>query len=117
MEGNYSKVGIYSVAVKVYTTVKSVLGAVIIVAIPRLSFYLANNQMENYRNTVNKVFNYISILILPSVVGINLLSEELVIILSGGDYLEAAVSLRILSVALLFSIYATVIVSLICYRP
>ena len=112
MEGNYS-VGIYSVAVKVYTTVKSVLAAVIIVAIPRLSFYLANNQMENYRNTVNKVFNYISILILPSVVGINLLSEELVIILSGGDYLEAAVSLRILSVALLFSIYATVIVSLI----
>lgn len=112
MVGNYS-VGIYSVAVKIYTTVKSVLAAVIIVAIPRLSFYLADNRMEDYRNTINKVFNYISVLILPSVVGINLLSEELVIILSGVDYLEAAVSLRILSVALLFSIYATVIVSLI----
>lgn len=110
MIGDYS-VGIYSVAVKIYVTVKSIIGSVIIVAIPRLSFYFANNEVESYRNTLKKIFSHVSILLVPAVVGINLLSKELIILISGNGYLEAVVSLRILSIALIFSIFATIITS------
>lgn len=100
-------VGIYSVSSKVYSVVKTVLSAVIIVSLPRLSFYIANNKEENYKSTVTKIFNSILLIILPTVVGINILSNQIIMIISGNSYMEANISLRILSIALLFSIFAS----------
>lgn len=106
MVGDYA-VGLYSVSTKVYSVIKTVLSAVIIVTLPRLSFYLSNDMGEKYKNTVSKIFNSLSLLTLPTVVGINLLCNQIVMIISGVNYIEANVSLRILSIALVFSNFAS----------
>lgn len=100
-------VGIYSVSTKVYSVIKTVLSAVIIVTIPRLSFYLSNDMGERYKTTVTKIFNSLSLLTLPTVVGINLLCNQIIMIIAGVNYIEANVSLRILSIALVFSNFAS----------
>ena len=46
ISGNYY-VGLYSVATKVYTMLKSLLGALIVVSIPRLSSYLGAENKNN----------------------------------------------------------------------
>lgn len=104
---NDYEVGVYSVSSKVYSIIKTLMSAVIIVALPRLSYYIANNNEANYKSTVIKIFNSITLIILPTVVGINLLSKEIIFIISGNSFMEANVSLKILSIALIFSVFGS----------
>jgi len=103
--GDYS-VGLYSVSVKIYMIVKLLMVTVVTVALPRLSFYIANGMNNEYNKTLSKIFNSLIILVIPAIVGINILCEEIILILSGKNYLEASSSLHILSISLIFSILA-----------
>lgn len=97
-------VGVYSVAVKVYTVVKQLLNAFIMVTIPRLSLYTANKLWNEYNSLLDKVFKVCLTLILPAIVGLFMLSKSVVLIIAGPDYTNADASLKILSIALGFSV-------------
>ena len=103
MKGDY-EVGIYSVSTKVYTIVKSMLSSVIIVSIPRVSLYYGTNQTEKFNDTVQKIYDTLMVLVIPIVLGIFILSERIVVFISGKEYLRSISSLRILSIALIFCI-------------
>ena len=60
--------------------------------------------MCDFKVIVQRVFEYISIVLIPCALGIFLLSEEIVIFISDITYIKAASSLRILSISLLFCI-------------
>ena len=100
MKGDY-EVGIYSVSTKVYTIVKSMLSSVIIVSIPRVSLYYGTNQTEKFNDTVQKIYDTLMVLVIPIVLGIFILSERIVVFISGKEYLRSISSLRILSIALI----------------
>ena len=89
--GNKS-VGLYSVSTKIYTIVKQMLAAIIIVSIPRLSAYLGEKALV--------------VIVVPAMVGLIALSKNIVFIIAGQEYVDANISLKILSVALLFSIFS-----------
>lgn len=99
-----NEVGVYSVAVKIYTIAKSVINALVVVAIPRLVSHYAQKQMDQYRTLCGNILKYCLALLIPFGVGLFLLSEEAILIISGEGYIAAAPSLRILSVALLFAV-------------
>lgn len=103
--GDYAT-GLYAVSSKVYLIVKEMLSAMIIVSIPRLSVYVGEKKEEAFRNTANKVFNMLLLLVVPAVVGIFFLSRNIIMIISGKEYLEADVSLKILSLALFCCIFS-----------
>lgn len=105
ISGNYY-VGLYSVATKVYTMLKSLLGALIVVSIPRLSSYLGAENKKQYVETSSIILNALIIIAVPAMVGTFALSDEIVLILSGREYIAASMSLKILSVALVFSIFS-----------
>lgn len=96
--------GLYSVSTKVYTTLKTILGALIIVSIPRLSYYLGNNMKEEYQKSGNKIFNLLLIIVVPAMTWAIFMSKNIILILSGSEYIEATTSLQILEIALIFSI-------------
>lgn len=106
--GNKS-VGLYSVSVKIYTIIKSIISSIIIVTLPRLSLYLKEGRIEKYNKILNNLFNFLLLLVLPLVTGLNILCDELIVIISGNNYIEANTSLRILSIALIFSTFASII--------
>ena len=105
ISGNYY-VGLYSVATKVYTMLKSLLGALIVVSIPRLSSYLGAENKKQYVETSSIILNALITIAVPAMVGTFALSDEIVLILSGREYIAASMSLKILSVALVFSIFS-----------
>ena len=105
ISGNYY-VGLYSVATKVYTMLKSLLGALIVVSIPRLSSYLGADNKKQYVETSSIILNALITIAVPAMVGTFALSDEIVLILSGREYIAASMALRILSVALVFSIFS-----------
>ena len=105
ISGSYH-VGLYSVSTKVYTMLKSLLGALIVVSIPRLSSYIGTGNEREYAETASTILNSLITLAVPVMVGTFALSDKIVFLLSGKDFLPATTSLQILSVALLFSIFS-----------
>ena len=100
-------VGLYSTSVNVYTVLKSCIAAIILVALPRLSNYLAAGKREEYEKTATDIFKMFMVILLPVMIGIFLTAEDVISIIGGENYLEAAVSLKILSISLMFSMIAT----------
>ncbi len=105
ISGDYHN-GLYSVSVKVYTILKNVLFSVFIVTLPRLSFYINNNQEDEYRSVLKKSLSLVILIMCPIIIGINILCNEVVLIVGGEGYMNATVSLHILSVAIFFSLTA-----------
>lgn len=99
------EVGIYSVSMKIYQIVKQMLSAILIVSIPRLSMLIGQKRMEEYKDTLTQVFNILTILVLPAMVGLFILSKEIVLLISSSTYIKATSSLRLLSIALIFCIF------------
>lgn len=99
-------IGVYSVAVKIYTGVKQLLNAIMTVSIPRIAIYVSEKNKDNYNKFVSKLLFSLLVFLLPIMVGLFCLSEELVIIVAGETYKAGSVALRILSIALAFSIGA-----------
>lgn len=101
--------GIYTVSAKIYNIIKATLGAIYAVTVPRLAFYVGTNDYSKYKLLYSKTWGILSIVLLPAVVGIFCLAKEVVVILGGMKYVEAADSLRVLSFALVFAIFGGLI--------
>lgn len=99
-------VGIYTAAVKIYKIVKTFLSGVIIVSVPRLANYIGNGKIDEFKETFSKIFNALMIVTLPAMVGLFCLSPQIVLFLSGKGYVDAEMPLRILSLALIFSMFS-----------
>lgn len=114
LKDDYS-VGLYSVAVKIYTIVKQVFNAVIATTIPRLA-YLRKNDVKEFENLTKKMLSIASICTIPAAVGLIVLRKEVITLISGNNYLQAAPTLGILSAAIFFGILANILANgvLIC---
>lgn len=97
-------VGIYSVAVKVYTILKTLLASVFAVCIPRLSFYYGNGDRANFKKLLNSILSCLVLILLPVMTGLIVLAKPIVMFLGGSGYEEAIITLQILSVSLVFAI-------------
>lgn len=97
--------GLYGASSKIYTIVDRIIAASIVVALPRLSNYLACGEEQLFKKTVNKVFANFSIILFPMMVGLFIFSREVIEIIGGENYADATDSLRILSFSLGFSVF------------
>lgn len=105
LKGNES-VGLYEVSVKIYSMVKGVLNAVVLVALPRLSAYLSEERYDDYVSLANKSLSAQLIVMFPAITGLFMISRDVVGLMAGSEYLGAVSSLRILSIAMIFAVFA-----------
>lgn len=98
-------VGLYSIAVKIYNVVKTMLAAVYSVAIPRISFYIGQNKKDKVKQVFTSVSTALTIILLPAGVGLATISREIVIIMGGTEYLASSFTLQILSFSLIGAIF------------
>lgn len=107
LKDNYA-VGIYGVAVKIYTIVSGLISGLLVVTIPRLAMLIGKRRVKEYNHVLQEVINSVSILGLPAAVGLVMLSKEVILIIAGKKYLEGTLSLQIITWALIFSNYSTI---------
>lgn len=103
--GDYS-VGLYGTSVNVYTALKSCISAIALSTLPRLSFYKSNKMEDDYQNMANSIFCSMLIILLPVVMGVVCVSDDIILLIAGRNYLSASLSLKILSFGLFFSLIA-----------
>lgn len=94
--------GLYGASTKIYSVIKNLISAIVVVSIPRFSYYYINGLKKEYNNLLDNISKTMIILAIPVTVGVFMLSKEIILLLSGEQYIEATGSLKILSVAVIF---------------
>ena len=101
-----STVGVYSVSTKVYSIVKVILSSIVVVSIPRLSSFLGKGDRAAFYNVSKEIYGMLLSIVIPAMIGIIMLREQVVLIVSDSSYLRAVSSLSFLAVALIFCLGA-----------
>lgn len=97
-------VGVYTLNSRIYTALKDLINAVIMVTIPRFSYYVSHDQNEQYRNSYRETLSYVITLLVPVMVGLFFEAKNIILIMGGVDYLSGITVLRILSCAMFFAV-------------
>lgn len=103
IKGEYF-VGIYSVAVKIYTILKQIVAAIYTVTVTRLTEYVSNSKFSDFEKLLNNVINSVIFISIPITFGIILTSKSIVSILAGKSYYDAYIPMNILVIAIIFAI-------------
>lgn len=106
LQGSY-QVGIYSFSSKIYNIAKHCIYALVVAAIPRLA-YLKVNDGAQYLNYLNKITSALALVLIPCSFALFLLAKSIIIVVGGPEYLQGVLSLRILSIALIFALISSV---------
>ena len=104
ISGDY-EVGLYAISTKIYTIIKQIMSGIIIVSIPRLSFYLGNRLNDEFIKLCNKIVYILTFLLMPTIIGVIILSRNIIVFISDESYLDASCSLVILGWSLLVCLY------------
>lgn len=98
------EVGVYSLSVKIYSVIKTIVNSIVVVSMPRMASYLGNNNLEEYKKLCKKVFMATLTILIPAILGMILLSDKLLFVIAGEEYISGKWAFCILSVTLLFSV-------------
>ncbi len=98
-KGDY-QVGLYGTSVRIYNIVNMLVSSVSSVVMPQLSAAFAEKKYHKVNNLLEYALGFIIVLGVPCIVGLNAIAEEIIVLLAGEAYREAALSLHILTIAL-----------------
>lgn len=100
MIGNIDKssVALYNVPNKIIRLILTIVTALGVVMLPRVSNSYQKNDIENYKKYLNYSLNYILMLSLPALTGIVLLSKNIILIMAGEKFLSSIKTMNILAI-------------------
>lgn len=99
-------VGIYSLSSKIYNLIKTVVNAMVVVTLPRMTYMLEKNP-KGYEGSLRKISSYLMLVAFPVAAGLMMLSNEVILIAGGAGYQSGQDALRILSLAMVFAVLCT----------
>lgn len=89
-------VGYYGAATKIKTILVSIVTSLGTVLLPRVSYYIKQNQMDSFRSVTKKALNFVFLISLPLTVYFILFAKEGIYFLSGKEYTGAIVPMQII---------------------
>lgn len=95
-------VGYYNASVKIKSILVSVVTSLGTVLLPRASYYVEQNNLEEFYRISKKALNFIFVIAIPIVVYFILFAEEGVYFLSGKAYMGSILPMRIIMPTVLF---------------
>lgn len=107
------EVGLYTVSVRIYTIIKSLLTAIYVVVIPRLSNYIGEHDYEAYKRLYSNLWGWLTLVLIPVGVGLICISDEIMLFIGGTEYISASLSLKILSISLIFAVYGGMVTAVL----
>lgn len=94
------EVGLYSTSLKIYNLVNQVVAAIAWVVMPQLSSGFANKDYIEINRVLKYALNHTFVLGIPCIVGLNVLTRELILFFAGNEFIDASMSLHILTISL-----------------
>lgn len=100
---NDRAVGLYTAATNIYNMLRTILGALITVFSARLAYMFVDDR-KKFNLLFGQLIQILIMLSVPISIGCIFLANDMILILNGGEYLKATTALKILSIALNFSV-------------
>ncbi len=91
-----TEVAYYGIGQKVSEMIRILFMSLIYVTIPRMSYYLEND-IDNYKSSIRKLMRITILIMAPVSFGLFALSDDIVLLFSGNQYLSAIPAMRIYS--------------------
>ncbi len=96
MKDDYN-VGLYSAATKINRIVLSLVTAATTILSPRLVYYLHNRGFSEFKTLAYKGFDTLLLIAIPCAIGLNIVSENATLLLSGENFYEAVPVMKIMN--------------------
>lgn len=97
-----TQVGYYQAAVKIKTLLVTLVTSLGAVLMPRLSYYVKNNAKKEFQELTVKAINFVLIVASSMVIYFILFAPETILLLSGEEYLNAVMPMRIIMSSVMF---------------
>lgn len=97
-----AEVGYYNAAVKIKTVLVSVVTSLAAVLLPRASYYVANNDMNDFKKIAQKALNFTIIIALPLTIYFMLFAKQGIYFLSGDQYHNSILPMQWIMPTVLF---------------
>jgi len=94
-------VGVYQAAYKIIDNLSFFPGMIVGLATPMLAFNFVQNKAK-FRRLVNQTFRIFSALVIPLIVGTQLLAEDIILLITSPEFIDSALVLRIIIFAIGF---------------
>ena len=95
-------VGYYHAAVRIKEILAAIVTSLGAVLLPRVSYYIQNGMMDEFRRISKKAINFVFLFASPLLVYFIIFAKNGVLLLSGSDFMGAIVPMQILMPTLLF---------------
>lgn len=103
IKGDY-EVGIYSTAHKIMNIISQVVGSLLWVIMPRMSYYFIEKNYKEINKLLRKVLGFNLLFGLPCAVGVSVIAEDIIKVVAGQAFMEASIVLKILMLGFIFSL-------------
>ncbi|MCL2591751.1 MAG: flippase [Defluviitaleaceae bacterium] len=104
-------VGLYSVGIKIARMILVGVASIITVLVPRITFYVENNKVDDFRKLLARAVNVICIIAIPIVLFLAIYAYDIILLLLGYEFTGSAIVLRI-DAAIIFIATLTNIIGL-----
>lgn len=98
-----TQVGLYSTSLRIYNLVNQVVAAIAWVVMPQLSASFAQKDYAEVNKVLKYVLSHTFVLGVPSIVGLNAITEPLIEVFAGKEFIAASTSLHIFTISLALS--------------
>jgi O-antigen/teichoic acid export membrane protein len=98
---NDEAVGYYNAAVKIKTILVSIITSFGTVLLPRASYYIEHNLMDDFYKITQKAINFVIVVALPTILYFTIYAKEGIFFLSGSAYAGAIIPMQIIMPTLL----------------
>lgn len=90
-------VGLYTAGEKVNKLVNTIITSLGTVLMPRLSYYLEVGYKKKFNYLVERAYKFTFLFSIPAFMGLFMLSDEIILLLSGADFYNAKDTMRLLT--------------------
>ncbi|MFH1523078.1 MAG: flippase [Patescibacteria group bacterium] len=94
-----AEVGIYGAAYKVVDVLVTLPFMFAGIILPIMTFYWAENRSTDFKNVLQKAFDFMAILAIPLIIGTQFVARQVMIIVAGEDFAVSGSALRILIIS------------------
>ena len=108
-------VSMYYIPYYIVSTLAAVPYSIINVSIPRLSYLVANESKEVYKNSLNKIISSLLFVIIPMCFGVLVLSYEVIYLYAGDKYIGCVIPLIVACITRIIISVESVFTNLIMY--
>lgn len=95
-------VGYYHAAVRIKEILVAIVTSLGAVLLPRVSYYIQNGMMEEFRRITKKAINFVFVFASPLMLYFIIFAKEGILLLSGSDFMGAVIPMQILMPTVLF---------------